>query len=158
MVEDKVSTDSDIVDPEDIPEPVPQMKPVVMKSQLQDILAKVLGDLQEKALSELTIPLDQVREHRAGGTISQIANQFSCVICNNFIVPMFKIGLEGIDVNSLQIPECRRCERVACYHHWEKHLLSDNPKCPNCGDVYEIPAAQKEAAKKERFPNIDEHM
>lgn len=89
------------MDPEDIPDKIPEMKPIVLRSQLQEILDKVLGDLQEKALAEMDIPQTMVKEIQAGGKISVIAKQFCCVICDNFIVPNFKIGLEGIDVSTL---------------------------------------------------------
>lgn len=70
-----------------------------------------------------------------------------CHVCDNFIVANFDFGTDGVKESSVRIPECRVCERMACYMCWYKHLSAEGEcKCPSCEDVVEVP-------DKERFRN-----
>ena len=74
-----------------------------------------------------------------GGTLSLIAESFKCQICDNFVVANFDYGRNGVKLDSVRIPECRTCERMACYMCWYKHLGKEESKCPTCNDIIEVP-------------------
>ena len=116
----------------------PDSKPHVDNESLDKILEEVSAPIHEKTLAKLVIKPSMVPELESGGTISLIAEQFICQICSNLIVANFDFGRFGVKLGSVRVPECRNCERMACYMCWYDHLTQTDAKCPTCNDVIEI--------------------
>ena len=64
--------------------------------------------------------------------MAYVCEQFMCVVCDNLSVPVYTIGKDGVKPESVRVPECENCERMACYVCWRKHILEGDRKCPNC--------------------------
>lgn len=62
----------------------------------------------------------------------KIAEQFLCQICDNMIIPGCSLDQNGIVKESIKIPQCLNCDKLACYHCWMELLEKDNPECPKC--------------------------
>ena len=158
------SQSSDIVPPEQIPKKL-DAKPAVTEEVFSTVYGPVLAPHHSQTLGTIVIERSSVADLAEGDRSAMIAEQFLCVICSNFVVPNFEIGRDGIKESSVRLPECRSCERVACYLCWRDHLLSDDAMCPSCSDVVEVPAAEKQELQEwategdeASCPEIDAHM
>lgn len=66
------------------------------------------------------------------GSDAMIAEQFLCIICDNMVIPKFKLGTEDVKKSSILIPQCEACDGLACYSCWRDHVRKDNTSCPSC--------------------------
>ena len=78
-----------------------------------------------------------------------VCEQYLCVFCDNFAVANYTLGRDGIKPETVRIPECQSCDRLACYVCWRRNLLHGDRKCPNCNDETKISDRELELLKKQ---------
>lgn len=136
--------------------PIPPCKPEADEEQLETILEIETNKLHDEAFEKLKIARNECKEILEGGVMEQVCEQYMCVICDNLSVANFTIGKDGVKPESVRVPECQSCERMACYVCWRKHILEGDRKCPNCHDVIQISDHELEILRQQAKKSSDE--
>lgn len=53
------------------------------------------------------------------------------------VIPKFSLGAEGVKRSSVKLPQCEKCDGLACYTCWKNHLQKDDAVCPGCKEPIE---------------------
>ncbi len=55
-----------------------------------------------------------------------------CIFCNKYVIPDFKIGKEGIEKDSIKLPQCENCLNLSCYRCYLQNMNNGDNECPKC--------------------------
>ena len=111
--------DSDEVDEREIPKPLKTPDYQVVDDEIQGVLNQYFLKETQEVINSLRIEKDQLEIPK--GQDEQICEQFLCMICDNMVIPKFTMGKDGVKQESVRIPQCEACDRLACYSCWMEH-------------------------------------
>ena len=144
--------DSDEVPADEIPDPRPPRTIEPLDDEVEELLIKLQGNFLTEWIKTSVIHTNQVKNLKSDDELLRMnAEQFQCIVCNNYPMPSFILGKDGVKKESVKICQCDSCNSLSCFNCWKKVALKDDPKCPLCKFKIDIPDDfYKKYPKKEK--------
>ena len=120
--------DSDEVPEDEIPGPRPPVTIEPLDEEAEQALIDLYGKFLPEAIKRTVIYTDQVKNLRSDDELLRTnAEQFQCIVCNNYPVPQFTLDKHGVKRESVKICQCDSCNGLSCFNCWKTVALKDDP-------------------------------